>query len=85
MKNGRVVIDSFSGAAADLSPGNHTPADVLEALRTCPQVSSWDMGEHAWLRNCIDILKREGKITEVRSEPYPWHRYEVCAKQEGQS
>lgn len=85
MKSHRVLLDSFSGAAADLPQGNHTPADVLEALRTCPRVSTWDMSECPWLRDCIDILKRGGKITEDSSEPYPWHRYKVCDQQGGQS
>lgn len=84
MINGRVFMDSFSGDAASLPPRSRTPDHVLTVLRTSPRVSTWDMGEEPWLRYCIDILKRDGKITEDSSEPYPWHRFNVCAQQRSQ-
>lgn len=70
-----VMLDSFSGAAADLKGANRTPENVLAALRRMPRVSVWDMSEHAWLRDCIGRLERAGKIVDDKSEPYPWIRY----------
>jgi len=72
-----VFIDSFSGVASDLKPAHRTPNRVLAVLAKHPRVSTWDMSEHAWLRGCIDILERDGHIVEDRSEPYPWHRFNV--------
>ena len=71
------VFDLFSGPAADLPRGQRTPEAVLSALRINPRVSTWDMSESPWLRDCIDSLKRSGEITEDKNEPYPWHRYHV--------
>lgn len=73
---GRVYLDSFSGAAASLPPRERTPADILRKLVTHPRVSTWDMGDHPWLRDGIADLKRRGLITEA-DEPYPWHKYAV--------
>lgn len=78
-----MIIDSFSGAAADFKPRQRTPENVLIALRKNPLISTWDMAEHAWLRGCLDSLKRDGKITEA-AEPYPWHRF-VVAQEQGES
>lgn len=72
-----IFIDSFSGLAADLKPRQRTPAGVLAALRCNPRVSTWDMSEKPWLCGCINTLIREGRITEDKSEPYPWHRYVI--------
>lgn len=71
-------FDSFSSAAAELPPGSRSTADVLQALRTNPRVSTFDMSEHGWLANAIHELKRAGQISEI-AEPYPWHRYRVTA------
>ena len=78
------VFDSFSGPAAQLPPGQRTPARVLAALRLNPCVSTWDMSETPWLRGCIDALKASGQIIEDKSEPYPWHRY-ITRTKEGAS
>lgn len=75
------VFDSFSGPAAQLPPNRRTPAGVLAALRINPRISTWDMSETAWLRGCIDALKRTGQITEDKDEPYPWHRFVVQNKE----
>lgn len=71
-------VDIFSGAAADLKGDKRTPANVLKALMRKPCVSVWDM-EAAWLRGCLDALKRSGDIVEV-DEPYPWLRFRVIPK-----
>lgn len=67
-------IDTFSGAAADLKPRHRTGEDILAALSRDPRVSTWDMGEHLWLRNGIGNLVRNGLIVKLE-EPYPWLRY----------
>jgi len=72
-----IFIDSFSGPASDLKPAHRTPNRVLDALAKNPRVSTWDMSELAWLRGCIDILLRDGMVAEDKSEPYPWHRFNV--------
>lgn len=68
-------VDSFSGAAADLKGRDRTPENVLKSLCRNPRVSVWDM-DSAWLRDCLDALKRSGRIVEVE-EPYPWLRFRV--------
>lgn len=75
------IFDSFSGLAAALPKGQRTPEYVLSALRRNPRVSTWDMGEHAWLRSCIQDLKTAGLITEDEDEPYPWHLYHVTPRE----
>lgn len=72
-----MIFDSFSGAAADLPKGRRSSEAVLAALRIDPRISTFDLSEHAWLRGIVDELKRDGRIVEDRSEPYPWHRYVV--------
>ena len=73
---GRVHICSFSSSAAELPKGRRSAADVLEALRTSPRISSFDMSEHSWLADAIHELKRAGQVKEI-AEPYPWHHYKV--------
>ena len=80
---GPIFLDSFSGGAADLKPANRTPNHVLAALSQDQRVSTFDMSEKPWLCGCIDILKRDGLIVEDKSEPYPWHRYNVTAAAHG--
>ena len=75
--NDRIILCSFSGAAAELPKGRRSDTDVLRALAPSPRVSTWDMSEHRWLCGCIDSLKRGGLITEDKAEPYPWHRYNL--------
>lgn len=72
----RVMIDSFSGAVADLKRHNRTPEKVIECLRKNPRVSVWDM-DTDWLRNILMMLARQGKIVDDGKEPYPWIRYKV--------
>lgn len=78
-KRGVIYIDSFSGAASDLKRGQRTPENVLTALRRDPRISTWDMCEHPWLRDCISELKSRKLIVEDKSEPYPWLRFSVVA------
>ena len=75
------MLDSFSGLAAQLPRGQRTPEKVLEALRRNPRVSTFDMGEHTWLCNCIADLKRSNLITEDKDEPYPWHLFYIQPKE----
>ena len=75
--SGSTFLCSFSGAAADLPRKQRTPENVLAVLRKHPRISTFDMSEHPWLCGCIDKLKADGKITEDRREPYPWHRFVV--------
>jgi hypothetical protein len=72
----RIFLDSFSGSASDLPKRQRTPENVLAALRTNPRVSTWEMSEHRWLRDCIYELEKAGRITSV-TEPYPWCKYQV--------
>jgi hypothetical protein len=74
-----VIVDSFSGPAAELPRGKRTPENVLAALRKRPRVSCFDMSEHyRWLPGCIEELKRRGAIKDVPAD-YPWCVYEVQA------
>jgi hypothetical protein len=82
MINGHVFLDSFSGPASDLPSGKRTPDYVLDALRVNSRLSTWDMGEHAWLRRCIDDLVSSHKIIEDKAEPYPWHRFAIIEPDE---
>ena len=71
-------VDSFSSPAAELPRGRRTAEDVLQALRTNPRISTFDLSEHGWLADAIHELKRDGRITEI-AEPYPWHHYREAA------
>lgn len=73
----KVFVDSFSGPASELKGRNRTAENVLSALRRSPRVSTWDMSEHAWLRNAISELERSGRVSEDKKESYPWHRFNV--------
>ena len=73
----KIMLDSFSGAAADLKGSQRTADNVLAALVRSPRLSCWDMSEHDWLRIAIAKLIKEGRITEDKTEPYPWLRYVV--------
>ena len=72
----RIFIDTFSGAASDLKGRNRTPENVFEALKKHPRVSCFDMCENPWLVSCINELKHEKKIEEVKSD-YPWLQYKA--------
>lgn len=76
----KVMLDSFSGAIADLPPRLRTPENALAVLAKHPRVSTWDMSETSWLQRLITNLKGEGLIAAVETEPYPWHRYELTDK-----
>lgn len=82
MSKPAIFLDSFSGTAAELPKGRRTDADVLEALRTDPRVSTFDMGELPWLRSIIKSLKADGSIVEI-DEPYPWLRFKVSGSPGG--
>ncbi len=75
----RVYLDTFSGSVSNLKRGHRSHEDVLAALERDPMVSTWDMSEHAWLRNTIGDLKRDGLIAE-HAQPYPWFRYALTDK-----
>lgn len=75
-----ILIDSFSGTAAELKGSNRTADNVLASLRGNPRVSTWDMSEHGWLRTAIKDLERAGKVTEDKAEQYPWHRFTVSER-----
>jgi len=72
-----VHVDSFTGTAASLRRGKRSPDNVLAALKENPRVSTWDMSEHSWLRGAIALLIKDNRITEDKTEVYPWHRYNV--------
>lgn len=76
----KVMLDSFSGALADLPPRRRTPENALAVLAKRPRVSTWDMSETPWLQRLVTNLKGEGLIAEVKTERYPWHRYELTDK-----
>ncbi len=76
---GTIFVDTFSGLASELRGHRRTPADVLSVLRSHPRISTFDMSEHRWLRECVEELIAAGRIREAKHEPYPWHRYEVLS------
>lgn len=67
-------VDSFSGMAAKLPPSRRTRSDVLAVLSQSGRVSTFDMGECAWLRRAIFALFDLGYI-ETKDTAYPWHHY----------
>lgn len=71
-----VMLDSFSGSIVDLKPKNRTLKDALIVLSKDPQVSTFDMSSHAWVRKLIFALIFHGYITPVKSA-YPWHQYRI--------
>lgn len=77
-----IFLDSFSGSAVDLKPDQRTAENVLAALGKDPRISTFDMSEYPWLYRIIRDLINSGKITEDKSEQYPWHRFVVVENQE---
>jgi len=75
----RIFLDSFSGEIADLKRGKRTLENMLAVLAQSPLVSTWDMSEHAWLRNGIADMETDGLIVSA-DQPYPWLRYELTDK-----
>ena len=75
----RIYLDSFSGEIADLKRGKRTRKNMLSVLAKSPLVSTWDMSEHAWLRNGIADMETAGLIVSAY-QPYPWLRYELTDK-----
>lgn len=75
----RIYLDSFSGEIADLKRGKRTRENMLAVLAQSPLVSTWDMSEHAWLRNGIADMEDAGLIVSA-DQPYPWLRYELTDK-----
>ncbi|WP_455387386.1 hypothetical protein [Petrachloros mirabilis] len=76
----KIILDSFSGPIADLPKQCRTQQEALRALNKHPRVSTWDMSEHAWVRNLVGDLLHAGLIVEDKSELYPWHRYQITAQ-----
>jgi hypothetical protein len=91
MARTRIMLDSFSGPASDLKKGHRTTENVLAALTRNPRVSTWDMDEHYWLRDCIaDLTKRGLVVNNTDKEQFPWCRYDPTPRaptptQEGQT
>lgn len=77
---GPVFFDSFSGSVAELKPSQRNASNVLRGLTRDPRISTFDLSEKPWLQGCIETLKRNGHITEDKSESYPWHRFDVTNK-----
>ena len=75
----RVFLDSFSGEITDLKRGQRTQENMLAVLAQHPLVSTWDMSEHAWVRNEIANMVKDELIVSVE-QPYPWLRYELTDK-----
>jgi hypothetical protein len=75
----RIFLDSFSGEIADLKRGKRTRENMLAVLAQSPLVSTWDMSEHAWLRNGIADMEDAGLIVS-EDQPYPWLQYELTDK-----
>ena len=70
-----MMLDSFSGPAADLKSSQRSSRNLLLALQKHPRVSTWDM-ESAWLRTLIADLLKRGLIVSKPSE-YPWIKYSL--------
>ena len=75
---GRIILDSFSGKAADIPKKLRSDLTVLTALKSDGRVSVWDMDEEG-LYSWIDSLERKEFITSI-PEGYPWLRYEITDK-----
>ena len=75
----RVFLDSFSGEITNLKRGQRTQENMLAVLAQHPLVSTWDMSEHAWVRNEIANMVKDELIVSVE-QPYPWLRYELTDK-----
>jgi|SRR6516164_2942162 hypothetical protein len=74
---GRVFLDSFSGAVADLPKAKHRDEiAVMRALLSDPKVSCFDRSEYPRLDRTLVDLKQRGLLSETRC-PYPWHKFHV--------
>lgn len=73
-KPGLVLMDSFSGAMAELPRGRRTLMHALAALERDPRVSTFERGA-VWLESLIRELLTQGLAIEDKAEPYPWHRF----------
>ncbi len=77
----RVMLDSFSGAVADLP--KHFKSDHMAGLRglhRSTMVSTWDMGESSALQDSVRHLIDEKLIVDDQSVGYPWHCYRLTKK-----
>lgn len=75
-----IYLDSFSGAIVDLKKNQRDDFNILSTLKRSPRVSTWDMSELAWVRDSIASLIRRGLLVADKSEPYPWHRFNLTEK-----
>ena len=75
----RMHIDRFSGAIAELKPGQRTIPHALRAIATDPRVSTFERGA-GWLESLIRDMVTQGLMTEDDREPSPWHRFNLTDK-----
>lgn len=72
-----MFIDSFTNCSVvDLKKSGRNENGVLNALRTNPRLSTFDMCEYRWISKIIKSLEEKGLIIPV-DEPYPWHKWEL--------
>lgn len=53
---------------------------VLEVLRRCPRVSTFEMSESVAVRSAVERLIRSKKIEYNDKYGYPWHGITVLAE-----
>jgi len=72
-----MFVDSFTNCSVvDLKKSARNENGVLNALRSNPRLSTWDMSEHRWIREIIKSLEEKEFITPI-DEPYPWHKWNL--------
>lgn len=73
MRNRRIFIDRFS-SIDHLSKRELADDDlVLQALRSMPRVSTFEMSENVGVRNAVERLIKKGAIRFNKDLGYPWH------------
>jgi len=69
-------IDTFTGSLSELPRGKRTVRNALHVLAADPRVSTFERGG-AWLESLLADLQALGLVAEGKSEPYPWHRFNL--------
>ena len=69
-------IDTFTGSLSELPRGKRTVRNALRVLAADPRVSTFERGG-AWLESLLADLQAQGLVQEDKSEPYPWHRFNL--------
>lgn len=67
-----VRIDRFSSLDHLTAKQLADDETVLEVLRHCKRVSTFEMSGTVAVRGAVIRLQRAGKIT-LTDQPYPWH------------